>query len=465
MLELTQVRKNKISLLDYDYKKDIDNRSLLSTFSKFELEVLEEILYSSVKTSVSRLSKNLDVSEKKLMPILEKLSTTNLLQIEQEIIFIDKKTRKYFEFEFSRFDDDFKPDMLFIQGLLHKIPIHILPIWYSLPRASNNIFNSIIDRYLLTPQMYQRYLDEIENENDIFKEIITKLRNSTNFEINSKDIQQKFNLAREDFLEHILLLEFNFVCYLTYKVENNVLVEKIVFFHEYKEYKHHLKNTEVKTIPSNSISRKRNTDFGFVEDISSILLMAKKNFSLKETKENLAKELNLKDPDIHVNSAYINSVVNKLLQIKFIEKKNDKLYLSESAKDWMTMDFGKKALHLYHHSLNHIVNKDIPNTLLTEKKIREAEKSILRILHIGWVYFEDFVKSFLVSFDTDNSVKLKKFGKIYKYNIPVYTQEEVLFIKTVVFERLFETGIVAIGSIKQKDCLMVTEFGRSLFDF
>ncbi|NGX44601.1 MAG: hypothetical protein K1060chlam3_00771 [Candidatus Anoxychlamydiales bacterium] len=146
MKEITQIRKNKISLLDYDYKQDIENRVLLSKLTEFELSILEEILFSSITTSLSRLSKDLETSEKKLLSVLEKFEKANLLKIDGQIINIDKKMRKYFEFEYQRFEENFKPDLLFINNLLHKIPIHVLPIWYTIPKSSNNIFASIIDK-------------------------------------------------------------------------------------------------------------------------------------------------------------------------------------------------------------------------------------------------------------------------------------------------------------------------------
>ena len=47
LLEASSIRKNKISLTDYNYQKDIQNRLLLAKFSLSDLKVLEEILYSS----------------------------------------------------------------------------------------------------------------------------------------------------------------------------------------------------------------------------------------------------------------------------------------------------------------------------------------------------------------------------------------------------------------------------------
>ena len=44
--------------------------------------------------------------------------------------------------------------MEFIQLLLRKVPIDILPTWYPIPRTSNSIFDSLIEKYMKTPSNF-----------------------------------------------------------------------------------------------------------------------------------------------------------------------------------------------------------------------------------------------------------------------------------------------------------------------
>ncbi len=466
MLEITQVRKNKICLLDYNYKQDIANRIMLSTLNDFELRVLEEILYSSIKTSFSRLSKDLQIPEKNLFNVLEKFEKTNLLKIEGEIINIDKKVRKYFEFEYQRFEKNFKPDLLFINNLLHKIPIHILPIWYSIPKSSNNIFASIIDKYLLTPQTFQRHLENVECENPTFLGIVEDIYNSKNFEVASFDLQKKYSLEdKEKYLEIILLLEFNLLCFQSYKKTKNGYLEVITPFHEYKEYLQHLNKTKTYSIKdTKKLIRKRKTDFGFIQDLSSALKMSKLPTSKSVVQKKLKKEISIKDPDIIVSNSYIDSIINKLLKIKFLTQEKDLLQTTTSAKKWLDLSLENKALHLYYNPLNTLDEDKSFKHLINEKSIREAEKSITRILDLNWVYFDDFAKGILAPITEEHLIKIKHIGKAYKYLINPYTREEILFIKKVIFERLFETAIVAVGSLNGRDCFSVTKLGKKLFD-
>src|SRR5690349_3610571 len=68
MHEPTQSRKNKICLEDYDFKHDIDNRLAMAEFSIVDLELLEEILYSSIKVSIRKLAKSLDLEDEEIQP-------------------------------------------------------------------------------------------------------------------------------------------------------------------------------------------------------------------------------------------------------------------------------------------------------------------------------------------------------------------------------------------------------------
>ena len=158
MLELSPARKNKINLADYNWQQDVENRILMSDFSALDVEVLEEILFNPLKISFRKLLRSLSCEEGDLAQSLQKFSQAGLVSIQDDTIAVDKEKRRVFEFQITRFNPAFKPDMEFIQGLLKKIPIQLLPTWYAIPRSSNNIFESIVEKYLLTPHIYQRYL-------------------------------------------------------------------------------------------------------------------------------------------------------------------------------------------------------------------------------------------------------------------------------------------------------------------
>ncbi len=476
MQDPTSTRKNKIVLADYPYQKDIENRLLMSQFTTLDLEVLEEIIYSSLNIPIKKLAKNVDIDENELFPILEKFSQTSLLSYDSEVVLVDKEMRKYYEGQILKFDEDYQPGMEFLQSLLRKVPIHVLPTWYSIPRTSNNIFESLVEKYLLTPQIFQRYLMELHFSEPLLSSIVKDVYNAPDFKVHSKVLMDKYNLSKEQFEETLLQLEFNFVGCLGYEKINNTWKEIVTPYQEWREYLTFLKSTETTPLPPHSnIHILRTADFAFVQDMSAILQHIKKE--PLATGKSLTNGIQLppaalkicvsKCPSLQENTsetlAYINQIIEKLSLLKLADIINGRLYALDAANDFLDMPIENRALYLYRHPLNRILSQAFPPHLCTEKYIREAEKSIIRVLHKGWVYFEDFFKGVLSPLNDSSAIMLKKTGKTWKYALPEYSETDKAFVKAILFEWLFEIGMVSIGTAEGQECFCVTPFGQTYF--
>jgi hypothetical protein len=476
MAELNTLRKNKITLEDYDYKQDIENRLLMAQFTSKDLQVLEEILYSSIKIPIRKLAKSVDLEEKDVQAILKKLSKTDLFTFEDESIVVDKEMRKYFEAQILKFDPDFKPGMDFLQSILRKVPIHVLPIWYSIPRTSNNIFDSLVEKYLLTPQIFQRYLMELHFSDPVLSEIVQEVYKSSDLKAYATDLMQKYEISKERFEECLLQLEFHFVCTLGYEKVGDEWAEIVTPLHEWREYATFLKNTEVSPIASvNKIHRARPHDFSFVQDLSLILSFAKKQpfavaadhekriLPAKAVLTSLAAKIEGFEAGDPAFAAYIDRLISKARQLKLADIVDDRLYALESANDFLDMRMEGRAIFLYRHPLNRLVSKQIPAEIITDRNLREAEKSIVRAINSGWVYFDDFIRGVIIPLGDQSVVMLKRQGKTWKYTLPSYSEEELALIKATVLEWLFEIGVTAVGTHHGKDVFCVTSFGESLF--
>lgn len=460
MIELTQLKKNKITLSDYNYRRDIENRLLLASFTVFEISVLEEILYSSIKAPIRKIAKNIEKTEEEIVPILEILSKTGLFIIEGDSIIVDKETRKYFETEMEKFGPDFCPGMEFLQNVLKKVPIHVLPVWYSIPRTSNNIFESLVEKYLLTPQIFQRYLLELTFGDPTLSAIAQDVLRSPTLTLSAKDVMKKYELSREKFEENMLILELHFVCCLKFQPSGSGWEEIVTPFHEWREYLTFLKATTAQPITDIAkIERFRFADFAFIEDMTAILQLVKKQQTSLNPKgyATIAARLQETPP----NPRYIDQLVSKLQLLKLAEVVQDKLQATETSAEWLEMRTENRSLYLYRHALNKI--QSAPPHLMTEKVIHDAEKAILRVLHTGWVFYDEFEKGVIVPFADHPAPTLKKCGKGWKYALPEYSPEEKAFIRAIVFEWLFEAGITAVGTYQGRDCFTVTPFGQSLF--
>ncbi len=442
---MSPARKNKITLSDYDYQRDIENRLLMAQFSTLDLEITEEILFSSLSSPIHKLAKNLDLDEKILHPTLEKLSQAGVIKIQNETILVDKEMRKYYESQIVKFDDQFTPGMEFLQNLLRKAPIHVLPTWYSIPRTSNNIFDSLIEKYLLTPQIFQRYLLELNFGDPVLSGIINDVFHASDFKVTAQELIEKYKLARAQFEEYMLHLEFSFVCCLGYNRSGDCWIEVVTPFYEWREYVRFVRDTQPSPIQNfSAIKRQRPHDFSFVEEMGTLLQAIKK--------EPLPQSAFQED-----------QVLAKLRLLKLVDVVDGRLYALEVANDWLDMRPENRALYLYRHPLNRLLTVDLPPTLCQEKNIREAEKSIQRVLHAGWVYFDDFLKGVTSALSEESIVMLRRVGKTWKYNLPHYTEEEKALIQAALFEGLFEAGVIATGAHDGRECFCVTPFGQSLF--
>jgi len=475
MLDLQTQRKTKIVLSDYDYRRDLENRLLMSRFSHLDVVVLEELLFSPVHFAISKMARSLELEESALAEILVNLSKTGLLSIDGDQVEVDKDIRKYFETQMQKFEDDFKPGVEYLLSLLRKVPIHVLPTWYSVPRTSNNIFESIIERYLSTPHAYYRYLQDFYAHHTHLTPLVKELFSSPKLKLSGREIIDRYHMDREQFEETMLLLEFSFIACLRYEKIDNQWKEIVTPFDEWYEYLTFLRATQpFPILEEEEIVPFRAHDFSFVHDMTHVLKLAKlKPISLKEqdtlylpsskaTSVAIAKQLEL-NLDQAADQRYFSRLILKLRLLKLGDLCDGEFSATPHAQAWLAMEDAEKAIFLYRHSLNRLISEELPEPALIDKSVREAEKSIQRVLNAGWVKLEEVVKGALVSFNDEPAITLKKQGRQWKYARPDYTESQLCLIRAVIHDWLFETGIVSIGKWNGERCFKITAFGHSVF--
>jgi hypothetical protein len=319
-----------------------------------------------------------------------------------------------------RFDPEFKPDMEYLQGILRKVPIHLLPNWYAIPRTSNNIFESIVEKYLATPQLFSRYLADLSFPHPLATQIMHDVLKGPDFRVSTSDLIAKYNLKREELEEILLLLEFSFVCCTTYSRGEGLWLEWVTPFHEWHEYLRFLQGTETTTLPSDKVLRKAQGNFAFLEELTDHLASCKPH--------------------------------PKLLLLQLQDASSS---ITEMGEEFLAMSMENRAAFLHRHPLNRPVD---------ERSLREAEKSIKRVVKKGWVLFDEFIRGTTISLHDEGAVLLKKVGKGWKYTLPSYSESDRELIEHVVLQWLFELGIVAVGTFEGQKCFSVTPFGALFFE-
>lgn len=242
MLEVTTPRKHKVVLSDYCYERDIANRLILSEFTPTDVEILEALLYNSLVISITKLLQEQTFTLEDLFRFFDKMESSKLFSLDGDKILVDKEKRKYFETHLAKFDPDFEPNIEYVQNLLKKIPIHILPTWYSLPRTSDNIFQSIFEKYLCSVRVFEKYFSETHLDHPVLQDIVKDLYQSPQLQITAEEIRKKYSLSNEEFEECVLQLEFNFLACTIYiskeacSESEKSWYEAIVPFSEWRNY-------------------------------------------------------------------------------------------------------------------------------------------------------------------------------------------------------------------------------------
>ncbi len=458
----TQTRKNKITLSDYNFQKDIENRLFLSELTRFEISVLRELIDNTPNTTVDRLAKELGVSLKQIEPSIEKFKKIELITCEERKIKVDKELRKYFEVHLKKFEEDFNPNLDFLKAILGKVPIHVLPNWYAIPRSTDHIFASIVEKYLITPKAYKRYLDELLFEDPILNNLYLDIYNAPDFTLSKKAALEKYDLTPKQLTEYALELEFNLICCSSVRETEEGYEEVFTLFDEWKEHlNYQLTSQPTSLIETDKITRYHPHDFGFVQDMTAIVQHLKIepiDFALETLDPALIQKILPHAPLLLEKENHIKNVLWMMeeLQLIIIGKT---LTFGPQADFWLETSTIDQALIVYRHPSRTFRLLDMKKITHTEKDIRETERNMRRLATSGWVFFDDYLNSFTAPIGNHPSVSLVKKGKLWRYARPEYTEEDKSLIEAIVFGHLFETGILKIGEYRGKKCIALTPFG------
>ncbi len=459
---LKATKKTKISLSDYNFQEDLKNRLLLKGLNKESITVLEEILFSSLHFPIESLAENLELTVDKLYEIVKSLTPLTLFHFDGKFLTIDKEKRKYFETQITRFQDDFKPDLDFFQNLLKWLPIEVLPNWYHVPRSSNNIFQSLVEKHLLTPQIYQRYLVDLTSGGDLIGDVAKEVLNHPDLKVSVKSILEKYNLSREKFEELALQLEFNILAFTSFDADEEVLTP----FYEWHQYQVFLKNNNPSSLEED-VTPQRKYEYGFIQDMTDLLeLCSKADLEVfyhreKDAWTPVTSAQTLIEAHIPMNKQYIVKLVNKLLILGLAIIEETHLKPTKAAREWREIPIAQRAHVTFKHPHNFLsTQKSSP--LATQRVIIEIQKSLSAVSKLSWVTFDNFLKGSLIPLSEEKQVTLKKIGKSWSYALPQYTQEERDFIEYIVCDWLFESGVTQVGEFNGKVCFRLTSLGKSI---
>lgn len=462
-------KRTRIELKDYDFHQDVTNRLFLSHLSVFDIELLEELLNSSLTTNALLLASELGQPKDLVIASLKKLEQTQLFSLSGETVHVNKDQRQYYEAQLDRFQEELEPGLDAAKDLLRKVPIHVLPTWYSIPKTADSIFNALVEKNLQTPRDYEKYLEELEFEDELHRSLLQEVLESESLRIPASELCEKYQLSEEEFQECMLYLEFQFCLFSSYEPCGEGWREVISPFQWWGHYLRFQRKHQPRLLEKAQVREYHPQEFGFVQDMSHLLELVKQEGVSFEDEEafTLDSETLQRLPSVGEGQTtrYWQQVVFRLCAAHLAKIVRGELVFTENTENWLYFSIPDRAMYLYRHPNIAQRDKELPETLWNIKELRKIEKCLASLKVGDWYGFEDFLAGLTVAIGSCEPVVLKRIKRQWIYQLPQYRSEEIQGIHDAIFHRLFEVGMVKKGSCEGKECFALTSFGGEALSY
>ncbi|MEN9654583.1 MAG: hypothetical protein RL235_695 [Chlamydiota bacterium] len=415
MPDVLTARKHKIQLIGYDVEQDIKQRRFIANLTAAEAEMLQEILFSPLRISLKKLMRSLDQPAGQLLDQIHRLQKIGLLDFDgNDTLVVHKEMRRSFELLIERLAPHFKPDIEFVQKIIKHIPVALLFTWYLIPRTSNNIFESLIEKYLCTPTIYARHLEDLKTYDPVVCALLERLGQGR---VRASDLALQLGIEGWRCNEIVLFLEFHFAAFFTYERVGDAWIEWISPLHEWHEYLSLIAKRRPPAIESEkSIVPRTSSEFAWIEAHGADRLAA-----------------------LGADASMI--------------------------AHWNKGSNEQKVLFLYRYPGNHLAYRETwPAYVKNDKALRSIEPALRYVAHGKWVFLSDFLQTIMTPITNEAAVTLKKEGAHWHYVLPTYSDTELAFVQACIEEWFFELGMVMLGSFDGRVCFRVTTFGQRFFE-
>ena len=449
-----------INLSEYQHELEIEARILIEQLSSFEIQLINTLFYSSLKTSVKELQNELNADIAQVEAALDALSPLRLFHLSNGDISINKETRKQLEPLIERLESDFSPTIQYLVDKLSCVPINLLPKWYALPHTSDQITQSIIDKYLSTPSKYTQQLSQLKNNNSQAQQVYDILYSSPQLRVSLRDVAQALSLSIRECHALILELEFHFACCLTYEVVSERLEPIVVPPTEWSCYLATQGETTSSSIQEDHVERIHRHDFGFINDMGKMLRTLLVEAITLDEEPFLPHNRTILDAiatSNEVATTYFQQLVAALEALNLASVKKGALTLTPEGKSWLSLTQEEQAMLLYFHHLKCYHHN---SGIFSDRDVRKVEKALSTLPPNSWIPFETFCNSTIGAIGTTTPVTLRCIGRRWHYELPTYSDQERTFIQEVLTSHLYQCGMVATGWYNGKLHFKVTPFGQ-----
>ncbi|MEC8306301.1 MAG: hypothetical protein VXZ72_00375 [Chlamydiota bacterium] len=402
--------------------RSIDFRMVVEGISFQEVLILDELLFHPNGISFKDLEKELGVNFDDIKSLCKRLVPLGILTMHEESLLIERHAVKWISLFLSKFDDDIDLSVFHIESLLKQLPVDVLFSWYSIPRSSENIFQSIIERWLLTPHDFRRHLRKQAIDDPLCGAVIDMLNAHDVHEgIYLDEVKEKLGIPSVELHSKIIYLEYHFICALKYRRREGKWRGCIVFLKEWREYISFYQkvlegNKTLEVTPHSSVR---------------LITQLKKHF--------------LKLSDSSLLPCSFSS--NRSLDLNHLIKVNNHSDLAHSlGQTWDSLsqkDQESWALALL-QDREPLISTRMMGT--TQQLVSAVYSRLSTILGDEWVAFDRVASNLSIPFNVKLNTILKKEGQGWRYIPPQYEEEHLAVLEQIICSWLFHLEIVDLGS-------------------
>lgn len=444
--------------MDYDYLRDVKNHIFLSSVSTFDVFVLDMLLYSPLHLPLDDFKKNLyeqgnfleEQTSDSLIRSLHKLNKIQLLNITPDnTIQVNKEQRKYFEINIQRFNEKNVPGISLFKELLRLIPTHLLMQWYDISNFSDNMFSSIVDRYLSQTHLYTTYLERVKNEEVLYRKILDQVFAPPDFCVTLPALQEMFQISEESLHTALLHLEYNFACVLSYRPSSHdKYVAVVTPFAEWQQYL--LESTfqpmeEHSTVSGNHTST-------YIQNFSDFINEVSQGCTLDKEKQRPDSD------DLTPLPSYM-SIAQSLGLIKVEEHTNR---LTRAGSLWLKKDYMERQRFFFHH-MHCLCLRDSEWHSIYGSSVLEVINKILTTLPNSiWFSFSELIQNITSLLKRESSATLVRKNQNWVYSLPYYPESFYHFLTKMMKLHLFHSGIIQTGIKDGHDMFCITPLGKKI---
>lgn len=434
----TALKKIKIDFDAIDVAHDLAVRAFLDCLKVSDLPILEEILHSSVRTTIDELLESLDLKRSELEGPLRTFEAVGLLKVEGDLVTVSKEVRRSVDLHFERTDEDFAPDIDFALSLMRILPVQQVPLWYALPKTSTSLREALLEKFFLTPALYGRHLETSQFDDRPAQQVLEQI---TNGPIDCRSL----GLESQELHRLALVLELNFIAFLTYRHEGDELIPIFSPLREYSEYLERVAEGSLFPKADPQPKPRRCGPFAFLRDLDAFVDAATQAKAPEDDLSSIKRTLDIDDQDD------LERLKDRALRLRLVEVADGEFIAGANLEKWRKLSEDDRPFcYLRHPALAYSAD---------EKSVRAAEKSIALLFGKGWASFDDFMKAALIPLREEIEVRLKGRGRSCHYAFPEYTEEERELVHHVIFTGLAESGFVETAG----EYFRLTDFGALVF--